>query len=854
MRRLVLLLACVAAAACPAPADVTPEIHVDPRAAQRVNLLAAPAAAPAEGKSRQARVHWMKDGEQLGGPNAIGRPGDLVLENDEVVFVIDQLGSGTGFAESGGNIADAADARIRKDELGQMFTFFGAFPRQGVYETLTSGIAGDGSAWVEAKGRELHESKLTVTTRYTLRPSDRALLIETALENQGNVVVELASVGDAIEWGGAEKVAPGRHRGFSGASSGPYIGGVGRYTSYAVTSTEGAIDGTSGGFWTNTAQRKAVRVAPGGKTSYARIFVVGERPDTSSLVGELAMAAGQAVGDLHVRPSRASSLPTGVLITLLVDASKEELTLAPPFVARLPVGRYWAAPIPRLANAATWLGPIDVKSEGESEVDVPVEVPATLEVSCTERNRTVKPSASAIHTVPCKITLQGLDATFDPDFGPANASGPARNQATTADGTTRVTLVPGKYRVTASRGPEYSIAAVDVELGPGARDSEKLEIARVVDTRGYLACDFHQHTMFSADAPVATRDRMVANVAEGVEIAVATDHNVVANLEPIVKELQLERELVSIPGDELTTDASAHPWGHANVFPMPFDAQKPRGGAPAVRDRGAREVFESLRAQSPGDLVVQVNHPRSGRNGYFDLLGFDPARGIGTDPTYEAAFDAVEVWNGHNVDTRAKVMDDWRSLLRNGHEVTPTANTDTHGIVGQEAGYPRTYVRVADDGHLDSWDAARTADLVHGVKGLRDVVLTNGPMLRVSANGAPIGGFARGHTVTLKVHVECAPWVDVDTVRVMRVSDKAPSREDQKSVKLVPLPSGARGVDVTFVQRSDLDDALFVVASGSKPLTPVLAGDEHEILPWAMTGAIWVDADGDGRVLGRARP
>jgi hypothetical protein len=851
MRRLVLLLACVAAAACPAPADVTPEIHVDPRAAQRLNWLAHPADVPAEGKPRPARVHLLKDGEQLGGPNAIGRPGDLILENDEVVFVIDQLGSGTGFAESGGNIADAADARTRKDELGQMFTCFGAFPRQGVYETLSSGIAGDGSAWVEAKGRELHESKLLVTTRYTLRPPDRALLIETALENKGDVLVELASVGDAIEWGGAEKVAPGRPRGFSGASSGPYIGGVGRFTSYAVTSSEGAIDGTSGGFWTDTAQRKAVRVAPGEKTSYARVFVVGPRPDTSSLVGELAMAAGQAVGDLHVQPTGASSLPTGALVTLLVDASKEELTLAPPFVARLPVGRYWAVPIPRLPNAATRLGPIDVKSEGESHIDVPVAEPAALEVSCTERNRTVIPGKNASHALPCKITLQGLDATPDPDFGPANAAGPARNQATTADGAMRVSLAPGKYRVTASRGPEYSIAAVDVDLAPGARDSERLEIARVVDTRGYVACDFHQHTMFSADAPVATRDRIVSNVAEGVEIAVATDHNVVANLEPIVREMQLQGELVSIPGDELTTDASRHPWGHANVFPMPFDALKARGGAPPVRDRSAHEVFESLRTQAPGDLVVQVNHPRSGRNGYFDLLGFDPSRGVGTDPAYEAAFDAVEVWNGHNVEARGKVIDDWRSLLRNGHAVTATANTDTHGIVGQEAGYPRTYVRVADDGHLDSWDAARTADLVHGVKGLRDVVLTNGPMLRVSANGAPIGGIARGRTVTLKVHVECAPWVDVDTVRVMRASEATPSREDQKAVKLAPLPSGARGADVTFVQHGDVDDALFVVASGSRPLTPVLAGDGHGILPWAMTGAIWVDADGDGRALGR---
>ena len=47
-----------------------------------------------------------------------------------------------------------------------------------------------------------------------------------------------------------------------------------------------------------------------------------------------------------------------------------------------------------------------------------------------------------------------------PDFGPAHAAGPARNQATTVDGIVDVALAPGAYRVTASRGPEYALATV----------------------------------------------------------------------------------------------------------------------------------------------------------------------------------------------------------------------------------------------------------------------------------------------------------------------------------------------------------------------------------------------------------
>jgi hypothetical protein len=202
---------------------------------------------------------------------------------------------------------------------------------------------------------------------------------------------------------------------------------------------------------------------------------------------------------------------------------------------------------------------------------------------------------------------------------------------------------------------------------------------------------------------------------------------------------------------------------------------------------------------------------------------------------------------------RDKVLDDFFALLRTGHPVTATANTDTHGIVGQEAGYPRTYVRVADDAHLDTWDAARTQDLVAGVKALRDVVLTNGPMLRVTANGAPIGSVVRGRAVHVTVHVESAPWVVVQEVRLVRAS--APDKPDVKRVVEKPTPEGAIAADTTFVVSVAGDDAFVVIASGTQGLAPVLGpGPDRaadETAPWAMTGAIWIDADGDGRALGR---
>jgi hypothetical protein len=53
----------------------------------------------------------------------------------------------------------------------------------------------------------------------------------------------------------------------------------------------------------------------------------------------------------------------------------------------------------------------------------------------------------------------------------------------------------------------------------------------------------------------------------------------------------------------------------------------------------------------------------------------------------------------------------------------------------------------------------------------------------------------------------------------------------------------------------DRDDAFFVEVRGHEALWPVLArnpdASDEEIAPFAMTGAVWLDADGDGRSLGR---
>lgn len=853
-------------AACPKPTDGDPQIPISSGVEQRMKMIPSRAAkargkagAPANANAK-AHARPMRAGEHLSGPNATGKAGDWVIENDEVVFVVDGLGGGGGFAESGGNLVDAADAKTRKDELGQLFTYFGTFPRQGVYTKIEGAELPTGEATITAKGRELYDASLEIETEYRLAGGDRALLITTTIKNTSKADVVLPAVGDAIHWGGVEKLAPGKAVGFTGPSSGPFIGGVGRFTSYAVTTPDGEIAAISGHAWTDTEQKKNVTVAAGASESYARVFAVGERADVASIVSELTKASDGELGGLELslvdaagRPVRAAAgskvviaTPAGSEVMSIVAAS-DDVT----FGGELPPGRWLVSYAPSVGRRALTGAKVAVEVKKDVVTKAPglaVSDVAKLDASCTEQD---PGNSQRVTPLPCKVTIEGVNGTPTPDFGPAHVSGPAKNQLVAHVGD--VALAPGSYRLTSTRGPEYGAVTTSVDVASGPTRTIVTKLDRIVDTAGYVATDFHQHTSLSADSAVSVRDRLLANAAEAVEVSVASEHNIVVDFAPVLREIGMAPFVVSISGDEITTDASKKPWGHVNAFPLVPDPTKSRGGAPVARDRTPREVLDEVRARPGSPRVIQVNHPRSGSNGYFDLLAFDPKTGVGTGAGYDASFDALEIWNGRNVDTRTKVLGDFLALLRTSHPVTPIADTDTHGIVGHEAGLPRTYVRVAKDDALDTWDAARTEDLVRSIRERRDVVLTNGPFMRVTANGAGIGAIApaRGGLVDVTVHVSSAAFAAVDRAE-LRLA-RSGQVVGAASVAVAPKVSarGAMEADVTFKVRASSDDAFVVIVSGSKPMRPMFAGEDQEIAPWAMSGPIWIDGNNDGKALGR---
>jgi len=826
-------------------------------------------------------------GDALGGPYASGTSGDYVLENDEITIVIDQLGGGQGLAESGGNIVDAGDAKVRVDALGQMFTSFGMSMQQALYESVRTGVEVDGSAWVEVSGHELHDEKLRVRTRYTLAVGTRALAVATTLENTGTAELAGLDLGDTILWGGAANGAAGKETGFRGDATAPYLFGIGDGVAYAVATNGQPFFSKNGASWSNPAFTRGATIAPGAATTYERLFVVAPRGDTAAVATELFFLGGGAPGGLEValawegkaflRPNEnhiaLRRLPRAGAAADADDApfpDPPSLWLAQPvtgsLAAELAPGRYAARlegsagtsdeAIVDVAAGKTTKLTLRATSGGLLRARVFEVEPAALETARAEWATSGNRSAGVLQGRPSPAKIQVLDAASGAAIG-----APALVTAGSAD----IALPAGRYRIVASRGPELTIDETIVEIGKGRDVELELGLVRVVDTRGYIGCDLHQHSARSFDTAITLEQQLVASVAEGVECAVTAERNTVVDPQPLVDKLGLGAHLRGFPGNEIAGDAGLDPFGHLDVFPLAPDPKDLRGGAVRARDRSPRELLDELRAL-PGERVVQVNHPRSGARGYFNRLRFNPTTGTGDDAAYDARFDTVEVWSGRRLADRDAVLEDLWALLRTSHPVTPTASAYAHEQAGAEPGYPRTFVAVGDD------DPAKldAAGLTSGLKKRRDVVLTNGPFVTTRVGEVRQGGLAslggKGRA-ELTVHIERAPWVDateltlfvggVATVTVPLTGSKKTERGallDEVTFTLLPgkaapAPGAATGPPRPITLPGDT----FVVAMvrGSGSLARVLTGDPGEIRPFALTAPLWIDADGDGRSLGR---
>ena len=480
---------------------------------------------------------------------------------------------------------------------------------------------------------------------------------------------------------------------------------------------------------------------------------------------------------------------------------------------------------------------VEIKTGGENSFCL--ECPPFGEVKLRLKN-------SQGDAVPGKVSFLGIDPTKSPYFEPDNPVETGRGWERfkdscfpMEDGLT-VRLPVGTYLASASRGPEYSVDQRVIEVLKEENPELVLVIDRVVKTPGLISYDPHVHTNKSDGQP-SVSERIKSVVAEGIEVMNATDHNLVTDYAPDLKDLGLDTELTVIPGSEVTTRNLIH----YNTYPMELRPGEPGNGAISANADKASPLFAASRQKNP-DAVLQVNHPRAGDLGYFNNLNLDLESAATALAEMDLGFNLLEVLNGpYFFSSNQAAIEDWFHLLNRGYFFPIVGSSDSHGIDGEEPGYSRTYVALPDEKGKPLDRAAFIAALKKG----RSFV-TNGPMIALKVNSLETpGGLvpAKGGRADISLQVWSAPWIEVDEVRLVLNGERRiifPVQTTERS-----SDKFSREIGLTLTK----DTYVCVEAIGWRTLYPVLQRPsdtgllEDGALPYALTNPVFVDVDGNGR-------
>jgi hypothetical protein len=357
--------------------------------------------------------------------------------------------------------------------------------------------------------------------------------------------------------------------------------------------------------------------------------------------------------------------------------------------------------------------------------------------------------------------------------------------------------------------------------------------------------DPHCHTLHS-DGAVTAEERVKSLVAEGVEVAVATDHFYRHDLAPAAESAGLGGFLTVIAGTEVSI-RNPRDYEYTldfNLYPLgPGDSG---WSAPETLADEVAPIFEETRRRYPGALI-QVNHPRSSSWDYLNSYRLDPESAATAREGFWTGFDLLEVLNGPSTRSsrNAATIRDWLNLLARGFFFPAVGSSDAHQVDTEEAGYSRTYVYASDQeiGAVDT--GAVVAALGRG----RSFV-TNGPIVEVATSRGALPGDvvgAAGGEVELLVDVRAAPWIRIDEARVIV------NREVDR-VLPVEVPAGTVQRLKEKVHLELTRDAFVVVeVTGGTSLFPVVqvvsqtGRSEDAVTPYALTNPIFIDVDGNGR-------
>ncbi len=447
--------------------------------------------------------------------------------------------------------------------------------------------------------------------------------------------------------------------------------------------------------------------------------------------------------------------------------------------------------------------------------------------------------ADADALIPCRLTLTRPDGTLQPLLaGPAATVVARTGVVYTSGGRVSISVPTGDYHLHAGRGFEWGVEKRSLRLKAGETSEVKIALKREVDTRGWVATDSHIHTLtHSGHGDATTAERLFTIAGEGIELAVATDHNHHTDYAPVAAATGLSAAFTSVIGNEVTTKH-----GHFNAFPVAADAPV----VDAKMDDWA-QLIPAIRAV-PDVQVITLNHPRDLHGGFVPLGGlqFNPQTGRHREaPAMD--IDAIEVITSAAMQSDIHLLyADWFALLNHGHRFAAIASSDSHDVNRFILGQGRTYVATKDDDPV-GLDLAEVWRSYHEGRLLLSLgLLTN---MKVDDHFG-VGDLATGLKDKFKVEITVSgpAWVQADHVELyangLLIREQAVKDDHQSDIKArvtFELAKPAHDVHLVAIATGPGVKAAFweiprPYQPSSKTFVPRVIGS---------TNPIWIDADGD---------
>ncbi len=805
----------------------------------------------------EARAGVLHDERALfAGVAAEGRPGDVMLVNDRVRFVVQGARDGSYYVQQGGGVIDADIVRTDGDpgrdmvEEWMVMAGLGRLMDAEQVAVVEDGV-GSSRARVVAEGPEsamelitgalgspdlIRDTGMRMRTEYSLRPGSWFLEVETTLTPGDDVDTLLPG---AMLMGSSERFElwdPGAGRGAFTGSGRPWTGYVGmrndgaaaifaepgEYVDTGGLALLADLAGLAGGL------TEPMQLTAGEPQSFR--FYYGVAPDLATLTDAWFDVTGEAHEELAGTVTAPDGNVAGARVHIDVDGSPYTLAVTDAdgaFSVRVPAGSAatatavgrstgrhgplaagspaygpYAASTVQQATLDAWdaqvaLPVAEGRGVGTPEAPLQLGEPAVLDLDCGG---------------PCAAWLRfaGPRPEVDESLSPGFPGGDAAQGWAGGDGRISMAVEPGDYELLVHRGSRFETHSQSVTLVAGQSTAVSVDLTPAYTHDGWLLGDPHSHAAPSNDAAITMSDRLITSAGSGIQVHFGTDHDNIADYNPIASGVGVDEHLRSVIADEVSSVAR----GHFNAYPLMLQTDAPNNGAflwwSETQVTTTQQQMDALRERH-GDIVIQSNHPMD--SGLANQAGWTPGL-VSRAERWTTDIDAVELCNSGNCED---TWDFFVDLVQRGVDVVPVGVSDSHGHTSGHLGMSATFLASPSDEPGSFTDADLLATMRAG-----EVIVTRGPFIDSSI--MPGSRFSELPASSWDVEALSPSWIVVDQLELWGNGE---------------LLETVDGSTASFDLVSTGPAWWVVVARGATPMQPV-----DSRTPFAMTAPVYFDPDG----------